>query len=1789
MPINTNLNTAPYFDDFDLENQYYRVLFKPGYALQARELTQLQSVLQSQIEQFGDNIFQEGSIVKGCNFTNLNDLKFVRLQDDSVNEGTEFNPTEFISRRVTTTALPGGGVGVEEIEYDWVFQVVGATTGLIANIVSASQGFESRPPDLNTFFINYLNSNESAGYKEFQDGELLTINKYWYKTGVLEPAETNPVYSESGVDQISCSQLAPALLATGKSFGVQAAPGVIFQKGHFLFADAQTLVVSKYDGAPNGKAVGYQVTENLITALQDATLYDNANGSTNENAPGADRLRLTPQLVVLDQAVADNDPSFFSLIKYRNGNAVTIRDVSQYNVIGSEMARRTYEESGNYILQDFNIKTDRRNGDLKVLVGSGTAYVKGYRVESTAPQEFTIDPISGTETIEQVPIGIDYGNFIKLNPATAHNGALELDFIAVDLMNGGSAIGTGFVANVTPTKVYIFGARMNSGQSFSNVNRIRRTSTGTYVEFSAGATLEESRRAPKVFTTGMNSVSSTTNVTIPERKVITGATPSGNDFILTPAGGNNFALNQDDVLVIDGSGVYHAVSNITYNVGFTQMTITCATTPAAGATIFYNENNVGVTPYGKVSATTHVRPTYQTNKKRYSLGVPDVYRLISVTDVNGRDVTPSFRLINNQKDHYYDWSYIEYISGSGEPPAGTIIDVEFEVFQINSTTGEYYFTIDSYPNGLDPSDIPIYVAENGNRYNLRECFDFRPYISPHPSFSYVDVGANFINDDVDTLARDFTTWGAPFVPAQGSYGQADIDYYLSRYDLVVLSSYGDMELIKGEEELTAAPPKVESDRLAIAEIFIPGSPALSQAEAANQGKREYAAKARPLGARNYTMKDLQKIERKIQGLEYYISLNQLESETSNLVVTDENGLNRFKNGFIVEPFNDLNLADIRNPRYSAAVKFNQKLLTPAVRSFPIDLKYASSTNSSIFPALGDTQVVTLERNSHVDIINQPFATNSRNCVSNFYKYVGLGYLSPPYDGAFDTTVNPVNLDIDLTEPLTELVDNIQEISPLTDTTVTTQGVNPLTGGGTQTTVTSSLQISGEASITQEVGEFVTDFSMNPYMAARDVKIFMSGLRPNTRHYFWFDKVDVNNRVHPGSEVNKVELVQRKGAKGAAVTSDSNGVLRAVFALPADTFFVGERVLEIYDVSQYSDIESASTSGGFCSYNAYNFSIEKASLTATTRFPTYDVSQVTTVRNLPQRPIVRNDPLAQTFFIKEGMGQGSKTVYVSKIDLYFKRKSAINGVTVQLREVLNGYPTSKIIPFSSIHLTAGEVAISDDASAVTTVEFQAPVRLDTEKEYCFVVQPDANDPDYLIFTSKVGNLDLTPGATNGLPVVQDWGDGVLFTSTNNRAWKSYQDEDVKFTLYRHDFNQSSGTVTLTNNNNEFLTVSAPSGRFNKGEMIYTIKPLQGATQSNVSMVLGTNIITGVDLDDTYQVGEYIYVENAAQTEKDLFEIELVTATQITTVKPSSFTTNITGGNGNPAVVGDLSYYNFRNPTIMHLEASSASTKVFAAGDTIIGLDSEAQATIDSVDDISISYFQPLINKSNDAATKTTLTGEFIDPAAPLASYVTPLKFADDNVFNTKGALIYSHSNDPTNLKAFNIIVNTQNGGNSTSTPIVDVETSKLLCYQYKVTNDSNTTAAYIGKRIELAADLDAEDIQVILTGYKPIGTDIKVYARPQNNHDSDSFDSIPWIELELTEGVGIFSSSTNIRDFREFTYKIPAASKIGGVTSYTTLTGGTFEGFRRFAIKIELLSENNYIVPRCKDFRALALS
>jgi hypothetical protein len=1821
MPINTDLNIAPYFDDYDSENQFYKVLFKPGYALQARELTQLQTTLQNQIETFGDNIFKEGSIIKGCNIARIQGLQFVKLANND-NDDEGYDPTNFISRKAEEVR----NSVLTEVQYVYTFSA--ADSGLTGQIIQAANGLASRPPNLKTFFFQYTNNDNTN--QKLLDGELLTVtlNKF--------DGDTN--YSTEVVLEVEVTNQANH---TGAAFGIQSTAGVIFQKGHFLFVEEQSLIIEKYGVDPADKSVGYEVTESLVGALQDNSLYDNANGSENQNAPGADRLKLTPKLTVLDTSVADGNADFFTIIRYKNGNAVTLRDVSQYNILGDELAKRTYEESGDYIIDKFNVRTERNaNNDLQAIVGPGLAYIRGYRVQNHGDIDFTIDNVTTTETFENQSVSINYGNYVSIDSIVGYP---PLDFTAVAIKDSGAnKIGEAFVRNITEDRLYLFGITMtDSTKRFSDAQQI--TSDGANpifgaVGFGNDTRIKDTKDSAMIFNSGVFSVSTLDDITVPVRSRQTGVTFTANTFTLTQGGGSgrDFGVQQDDLLVVEEPfSLPIRISSFETTSNNSELNVVLEE-GSGTASVYYNERIQLTTPYSKTLETVYVKFAYSSSTKKYSLGFPDVSSIESIEDSSGNEYKNSFRLRKNQKDAFYDISYAEFIPGRPEP-TGTLT-VTLKAFKINSSSGHYFFNIDSYPiddvtdplpaNKIRSTDLEVYRSKNGRKYNLRESFDFRPHADKDSLASWTANKA--AAPTISTAADGYTTTfsGSIIVPALDTSINADITSYNGRIDLLTADSYGRFSLIKGLEDQTPRAPIVGPDQFVVSQITIPGYPALSAQEASTQFKNEYAVRATKNGIKRYTMADIASIDSKVQRLEYYTSLNQLEQSVENLQILDAAGLTRFKNGYIVDPLMDLRLADLQDPEYSAAVHPDRKIMTPSLTTFPLDLVLDSATNVSVFPSTADPETATLARNAHVEMINQPYATNFRTLTSNFYSYIGQGELLPSHDFMHDVTTDPVPVLTDVPNQIDAFVEDIQSFIPQTQTATANIGevqvgnASDFFPGFIEETTTTTRNIV-TTTVTENVGDFVSNIQFNPFIRSRSVSVFMHGLRPNTRHYFFFDGVDVNEFVLPGAAVDSetgVRNISTYGEFGDAVSTDSNGVLRAIFRIPAGTFFVGDRKLVVTDVDTYANIDSAATSKGFLTYHSYNINVGRSSLQLTTRIPELDVNVSTTTRNVqgrarPQDPPPSNDPppatgnaggggggggiiaaigaffaffdpLAQTFYLKEGEGKGSGTVYASKIDVYFKRKSSTNGVTLQLREVINGYPSAEIIPFSSTHLHSSQVSVSNDASTATTFNFESPVKLNTDREYAIVLLPDANDPNYLAFTSKVGGTDLTPGSTQGQAVVQDWGDGVLFTSTNNKAWKSYQDEDLKFTLYRHDFNENTGTLTFKNDAHEFLTIeNFGDNVFKEGEIVYQTL----GSPTTVSIALDGDRVTGTNLSSTYSVGDKIHIVNGSGNE-DVFTVEqIISAGELRVDHLSWFSAS--GVNGTPVVGGEVSYHNPRKPETLHLRASSAaSSKVFSATSQIIGLESGTTADIVSIDNINLSYVQPLISSINDIITTTELQGTFVDPDNVSSTYNMNMKFGENNYFLQNGSVVYSRSNDTSGLKPFNIKVQMANQENSTSSPFVDINTASLLAYQYNITNNTASTSKFITKTIELAEDLDAEDIKVYLTAYRPTGTDIKVYIRPQHASDTASFDTIDWIELELVVGKGKFSSTSNLSDFREYQYQAYSTDLSSGVLEYTS-GGMTYAGYKRFALKIELTNSSNdiHIVPSVKDYRGVAVT
>ena len=165
MAQQTNLNVSPYFDDFNADDNYHKVLFKPGYPVQARELTGLQSILQNQVDKFGQHFFKEGAKVIPGNTAYTRNYHAVEVNNTHLGFPVDYY-IEQLSKR----------------------KIVGLQSGVTAIIDKIIKSSESERGNL-TLYISYISSGnvEGSEVKEFRNGELLTAD-----TDILTGPENNP-------------------------------------------------------------------------------------------------------------------------------------------------------------------------------------------------------------------------------------------------------------------------------------------------------------------------------------------------------------------------------------------------------------------------------------------------------------------------------------------------------------------------------------------------------------------------------------------------------------------------------------------------------------------------------------------------------------------------------------------------------------------------------------------------------------------------------------------------------------------------------------------------------------------------------------------------------------------------------------------------------------------------------------------------------------------------------------------------------------------------------------------------------------------------------------------------------------------------------------------------------------------------------------------------------------------------------------------------------------------------------------------------------------------------------------------------------------------------------------------------------------------------------------------------------------------------------------------------------------------------------------------------------------
>jgi len=519
--LTTDFNVTPYFDDYDTSKNFYRILFKPGYAVQGRELTQMQSMLQEQVNRFGKHLFKDGTIVLPGSFT------LQTNEGNSYGEGVRYVKIKDLdtSNNSVDISLFAGAVERGKSDSNSRIDLVGMTYNVTAKVIHVLDGTQTST-NTKTLYVTYTStSNVNNQIKVFQAGERIRANV------------ENTIYDLVVADSNSTPT------GTGSRFTVS--EGVMFAKNHFIAFPTQSKIISRYQANPTAR-VGFYITEDIVDASMDSSLLDPAQEASNYGAPGADRLKLSPELEVVGLDQPDISQDFVTLLTIENGIVKSRFDRTQYNIIADELARRTFDESGNYVVQGLDIQVREHddtsangvvnfgryaNGNNQLLfigVSSGTAYVQGYEIGTVSTTELqtekglayssTRDQISSATMGSYIPVDelvgsweLDKGGMVNLYDTpqnrisnTLFSGGTSPSGNIIGYANVASleySSGTeGFDANYN---LYLMDVRMLGSNVFSNVRSFHYNST-TYADWYADVVLDYNGRAT------LNDVATTT-------------------------------------------------------------------------------------------------------------------------------------------------------------------------------------------------------------------------------------------------------------------------------------------------------------------------------------------------------------------------------------------------------------------------------------------------------------------------------------------------------------------------------------------------------------------------------------------------------------------------------------------------------------------------------------------------------------------------------------------------------------------------------------------------------------------------------------------------------------------------------------------------------------------------------------------------------------------------------------------------------------------------------------------------------------------------------------------------------------------------------------------------------------------------------------------------------------------------------------------------------------------------------------------------------------------------------
>jgi len=1222
------------------------------------------------------------------------------------------------------------------------------------------------------------------------------------------------------------------------------------------------------------------------------------------------------------------------------------------------------------------------------------------------------------------------------------------------------------------------------------------------------------------------------------------------------------------------------------------------------------------------------------------------------SNTQGSNVTSSFVFDNGQKDTYYEFGTI---TPKLSLTNTDYLLVRLDYFEPDFTVGQGFFSIDSYPiddansspTKITTAQVPIYKsAITGQQYDLRNHLDFRPIKTKTAADSTTVAGASTNPSTSSGFNYDVNGMRVPAPYSQISY---DYQYYLARKDVLYLDKIGKFGIIKGVSAAVPITPSISDSLMPISVLTISPYPSLSLYYANLLNRKDLASITKKTANIRFTMKDIGVLKDRIVNLEYYASLSLLEKSAADMKILDTSGIDRFKNGIFVDTFADHSLGATYNTDYRIVVDPVEKSIRPLYNMNSIQYNYDSGSNVQ---KTGD--IVTLTYTEAL-LLSNPNVTTTRNTERITYRYIGRMTLTPSDDIFVDVNQLPDNSVIfgGGALPASGVNQTIQSTgqtwnswqSYITGYKVYNNSglVGSYSSAAEATAVAQSLQSTSSVTVetlyassrtgtenfvitnteSHSLGDKVVDVSIVHYIKSQTIKIGIQGLKPYAKFYTYFDNVNMSAYVTPltSSEYNTltssdfVICFKPAAAEGSSLTADAKGNLWAALRIPAEKkFYVGTKKIVVTDSPTNTD-DATSISNGY--FVAQGLVETKQNTILSTRQVTNRQSPISQNRTDPSQYLVLpqivdtggdgggwvggdgggggggggGSCLAYAFKVKAP--EGEEGVFITSIDVFIAEKHPTLGVWFEIFETdSSGHIVKNQVPFSEVWYKNSEVPISTNGvDNPLNVKFKSPVFLQNNKYYAFIMHPEAANPNYYFWISRIGETDINTQN----PVNSRLFTGTTFTTNNGSIWDIVPDVDITMNIYRAAFTTNiTGVATLSSKPIEKFVLSNVSSSLTyfgnswiTGNKL-SLSNISGGSIVATDLVIGANSAVNsavISVGTTYNMsnigyvsGESVSVRYANGTSKGVTAI-------ISSILPT----------GN-AVLSSATQSATELVAFM-----SGSNGLFVANDRIFDTTTKTYATISqirnfrySVVDLEPSYLKfgkTSILFSMSSYSNTGTPGTYVS-FTPNENYY----FAQENA-------VFSRSNEVTNLSN-NRTNQVQVSMSTTSeylSPVLDLgRTHTIIVDSLINSNTLNETAAsggelfdkYISKTVTLAEGQDAEDMNIFLTSYRPPGSDVKVWVKILHAEDSDPIAQRPWIELEKKlSGDSIYSSLSNRNDFIEYQYGFQSANLTGamGQVQYrNTANTATFTGYKYFSVKVGLLADDTSIVPRVADLRVIAL-